>query len=57
MVGWQHRFNGHELGQTSGDGEEQGGMACCSPWGLEKLDRNIITNSLLNYKICLVTAK
>ena len=21
MAGWQHGFNGHELGQTSGDGE------------------------------------
>ena len=21
MDGWHHRFNGHELGQTSGDGE------------------------------------
>ena len=21
MVGWYHLFNGHELGQTSGDGE------------------------------------
>ena len=21
MVGWYHRFNGHELGQTLGDGE------------------------------------
>ena len=24
---------GHELGQTWGDGEGQGGQACCSPWG------------------------
>ena len=24
---------GHELGQTLGDGEGQGGQACCSPWG------------------------
>ena len=23
MVGWHHRCNGHELGQTSGDGEGQ----------------------------------
>jgi len=27
MVGWHHQFNGHELGQTPGDGEEQGGLA------------------------------
>ena len=23
MVGWRHQFNGHELGQTLGDGEGQ----------------------------------
>ena len=28
MIGWHHRFNGHELGQTPGDGEEQGSLAC-----------------------------
>ena len=33
MVGWHHRFNGHELGRTLGDGERQGGMTCCRPWG------------------------
>ena len=29
MVGWHHQCNGHELGQTPGDGEGQGGLACC----------------------------
>ena len=24
--------NGHELGQTLGDGDRQGGLACCSSW-------------------------
>ena len=33
VVGWCHLFNGHELGQTPGDVEEQEGLACCSPWG------------------------
>ena len=32
MVGWHHRLNGHEFEQTPGDGEGQGGLACCSPW-------------------------
>ena len=27
-----HRFNEHELGQTLGDGEGQGSLACYSPW-------------------------
>ena len=37
MVGWHHRLNGHELGQTLGDGEGQGGLACCSPEGHKEL--------------------
>ena len=27
MVGWHHRFNGHEFEQTPGDGEGQGSLA------------------------------
>ena len=38
MVGWHHQFNGHELGQTPGDGDGQGSLVCCSPWGCEELD-------------------
>ena len=38
MAGWHHWCNGHELGQTSGDGEGQGGLACCSSWGCKKSD-------------------
>ena len=38
MGGWHHWFNGHELGQTMGDGEGQGSLACCSPWSHEELD-------------------
>ena len=33
MVGWHHWLNGHEFGQTPGDSEKQGSLACCSPWG------------------------
>ena len=38
MVGQHHRCNGRELGQTPGDGEGQGSLACCSPWGHKELD-------------------
>ena len=38
MAGWYHRCNGHELGQTPGDGEEQGSLACHSPWGCKDSD-------------------
>ena len=37
MAGWHHWCNGHELGQTLGDGEGQWGLACCSPWGLQRV--------------------
>ena len=33
-----HQCNGHELGQTSGDGEGQRGLACCSARGCKELD-------------------
>ena len=33
MVGWHHRPNGPEFEQALGDGDGQGGLACCSPWG------------------------
>ena len=32
MAGQHHRFNEHELGQTPGDDEGQGGLVCYSPW-------------------------
>ena len=38
MVGWHHQLNGHEFEQTQGDSEGQGGLACCSPWGLRESD-------------------
>ena len=38
MTGWHHRCNGHELGQTLGDGERQGGLVYCSPWGHKESD-------------------
>ena len=38
MVGWHHQLNGHEFEQAPGDGEEQGSLAYCSPWGCIELD-------------------
>ena len=38
MVGWHHWLSGHELEQALGDGEGQGSLACCSPWGREESD-------------------
>ena len=47
MAGWHHWCNEHEIGQTSGAGEGQGGLACCSPWGRKELD---MTGRLNNNK-------
>ena len=38
MVGWHHRLNGHEFEEALGDGDGQGGLACCSPWGHKESD-------------------
>ena len=46
MAGWHHQCNGHELGQTSGDGEGQRVLACCSSWCYKESD----TTGQLNNK-------
>ena len=38
MVGWHQWLNGHEFEQTLGDGEGQGSLVCCSPWGHKESD-------------------
>ena len=38
IIGWHHRLNGHEFEQTPGDGEGQGSLVCCSPWGRKVSD-------------------
>ena len=46
MVGWHRWLNGHEFEQAPGDGEEQGGLARYSLWGLKEPD----TTKRLNNK-------
>ena len=33
MVRWYHQLSEHEFEQIPGDGEGQGSLACCCPWG------------------------
>ena len=40
MIGWNHWLNGHKFGQTPGNGEGQGNLACCNPWDHGELDTN-----------------
>ena len=57
MVRWHHCLDGHEFGPTLRDGEGQGGLVCCSPWGLTESDTTEqLNNSILfnqgEYKAC-----
>ena len=47
MVGWHHQLNEYEFEQALGDGEGQGNLACCSPWGHKESD---MTEGLSNNK-------
>ena len=38
MGGRHHRLGGHEFEQALGVGDEQGSLACCSPWGHKESD-------------------
>ena len=38
MAGWDHGLDGRESESTLGVGDGQGGLACCSPWGLKVSD-------------------
>ena len=43
MVGWHHWLDGQELQQALGDGEGQGSLACCSPWGCKESGRDWVS--------------
>ena len=51
MVGWHHWLSGLEFKQTPGDGEGQGSLVCCSPWGRKESD----TTGRLDNSIVAVT--
>ena len=38
MVGWHHGLDERESEWTPGDGDGQGGLACCDSWGRKELD-------------------
>ena len=45
MFGWHHWLNGHEFEQALGDGEGQGSLVSCSPWGCKDSDKTEWLNS------------
>ena len=38
MVGWHHQLDRPESEQALRDGEGQGSLPCCRPWGHRELD-------------------
>ena len=38
MAGWHHQLDGREFEWTLGDGDGQGGLACCNSWGRREWD-------------------
>ena len=42
MAGWHHWFNGHESEQTPGDSGGQRSLACCSPWGSQRVEHDLV---------------
>ena len=38
MVGWHHQLDGHGFGWTSGVGDGEWGLVCCSSWGHKESD-------------------
>ena len=51
MAAWHQQCNEHELGQTPGDGEGQGSLARCSPWGHKESDMTWWLNNDNNYPV------
>ena len=50
MVEWHHRLNGHEFEQALGDGEGQGSLVCCSPWGHKESDMTELLSNNNEYE-------
>ena len=50
MAGWHHQLHGHEFEQALGDGEGQGSLACCSPWGHKESDMTEWLNNNRNFE-------
>ena len=50
MAGWHHQLNRHKFEQAPGDGDEQGNLACHSPWGRKESDTTELNSFILQLK-------
>ena len=51
MAGWHHWLHGHEFEWTPGDGDGQGGLACCDSWGCKESDTTERLNWLTDWTL------
>ena len=49
MVRWHHQLNGPEFEQALGDGEGQGSLVQCRPWGHKELETTEQLNNNNNH--------
>ena len=58
MAGWHHWLDGCEFEWTPGDGDGQGGLACCDLWGRKESDTTEWLNwtelNWLTYEMCAI---
>ena len=56
MIGWDHQLSGHEFAQAPGNGDGQGSLVCCSPWGRKELDttEQLNNNNLKARNSCFI---
>ena len=55
VVGWHHQLNGQEFGQAPGDGEGQGSLVYCSPWGRKELNMSEQLNNSYIKKTSIIS--
>ena len=53
MAGWHHWVNGRESEWTLGDGNGQGGLACCDSWG-RRVGHNWVTEANWTEKVFIM---
>ena len=53
MVEWHQQLNGCEFEQASGDGEGQGGLVCCCPWGRRVRHNEVTEQRQLDVQNCI----
>ena len=54
MVEWYHQLDGHKFEQALEDGEEQGSLLYCIPWGCKESDTTEQLNNRSKYRASLV---